>query len=130
MIKYNFIGLRIAKAYQILTLLFSILFLGITFLLGSSISVDLFFLLVAFLINAFYYLFIDIKYNSQEFVIEKFLWRRSLPSDQFIKVEKLFFNFYVIGFAKNKYFFREDIKSIFKDGEYKTNEILNRLGRE
>jgi len=124
MIKYDFIGLRIAKAYQILALSFSFLFIALNLLLGVTIYIMLFFLLIAVLINGYFYLFANVKYNAQEFVIEKFLWKRILPADQFIKVEKLFFNFYAIRFVNHRYYFRGDIKSIFLRSEYMTNDIL------
>lgn len=120
---YNYIGLPIAKAYQMISVIFSVFVLIIAVLITNYLAMLLFFIAIAVLINGLWYIFSNIKFNSDFFYVEKFLWKKRLPSSEFIKVEKIILNFYYIKFIHGKYYFFGDLKSIFNSGDHLNDAI-------
>jgi hypothetical protein len=124
MINYSSLGLNIFKYNQAGLSVFSLLILGINYMLGSSLF--FWFLLFGMLIviNLIWYSFSDIKWNKEDFIIEKFLKKKIIASSEFIKVDKLFFNVFVIKFTGSKFYYVGDYRSIFENPSDITNKII------
>ncbi len=74
-------------------------------------------------INFIWYSFSDIEWNEDVFVIEKFMMKKQIPSTKFLKVERLFFNFFVIKFTDSKYYYLGKLNTIFKKDSDITSSI-------
>lgn len=71
-----------------------------------------------------WYSFSDVKWNKENFVIEKFLRKRIIASNEFIKVERLVFNVLIITFTGSKFYYVGDYRSIFESPSDITNKII------
>jgi hypothetical protein len=124
MTQFNSLGLNVFKYNQAGLFVFSLLLIGFNYLLGSSLY--FWFVLVGMLIilNLIWYSFSDIKWNNESFVIEKFLKKKVIASNEFIKVDRLFISVFVITFTSNKFYYVGDYKSIFENSSDITNRII------
>lgn len=124
MTSYSSLGLNIFRYNQAGLLVFSLLIIGVNHLLGST----LFFLFLLFgmivIINLIWNLFSDIKWNKEIFVIEKFLRKKVIASNEFIKVERLFFNVFMITFTDSKFYYIGNFRSISENASDITNKII------
>jgi len=119
---YKVLGMNFNKVNQALVVFFSILFLG--FLYSQHIQEpELIILIICILLMDYiWYLFTDIKFNAAEFVIERFLYSKKIPTSDFVRIRRIFFNFYRIEFLKKKFIFLGDVGSIF-DSNYESKLI-------
>lgn len=121
---YNSLGLGMFKYNQAGLAFFSLLILGINYILGSSLFFWFFLFGMLIIINLIWYLFSDIKWNKENFVIEKLFKKKIIASTEFIKVERLFFNVFVIKFIGRKFYYVGDYRSIFENPADITNKII------
>ena len=115
------------KYNQILLLVFSIFVIIINLIIGSSITFWFFLIGMLLIINLIWYCFNDIKWNTDHFIVEKFLSRREISSDNFIGVERLFLNVFVIRFNGSKFYYTGGIQSFFENADDITNSIKAQL---
>lgn len=127
--KYNSLGIGIFKYNQALAFICSLLIIAINFMLGSSLFFWTFLIGMLLIINLIWYLFSDIKWNSEFFVIEKFLRKNEIPSSRFVKIDRIFFNVFVIRFTTSKFYYAGDFKSLFESPIDITNTIKANLNK-
>lgn len=127
MTNYNSLGLNIFKYNQAGLLVFSLLIIGVNYMLGSSPLFWFILFGILLVINFIWYSFSDVKWNKDNFVIEKFLKKKVIASDEFVKVDRLFFNVFVIKFTGDKFYYVGDYKSVFENISDITNRILTNI---
>lgn len=123
MTNYNSLGLNIVKYNQAGLFVFSLFIIGVNYMLGSSLLFWLVLFGMLLVVNFIWYSFSDIKWNKENFVIEKFFKKNVIASDEFIKVERLFFNFFVIKFTGAKFYYVDNYKSVFENSSDITKKI-------
>lgn len=123
MTKYNSLGLGMFKYNQAGLFVFSLLILWVNYMLRSSLFFWILLIIILIIINLIWYSFSDVKWNKDHFVIEKFLKKKVIVSNEFIKVDRLFFNVFVIKFINGKFYYIGDFKSIFENSSDITNTI-------
>nr|WP_068890403.1 hypothetical protein [Pedobacter panaciterrae] len=124
MTNYSSLGLNIFKYNQAGLLVFSLLIILVNYVHGSSLFFWLFLLGMLVIINLIWNLFSDVKWNKEYFVIEKFLRKRTVAANEFISVERLFSNVFVIRFTGSKFYYLGGFKSIFENASDITNKII------
>jgi hypothetical protein len=124
MANYKSLGLNTFKYNQAALLVFSLLIIGINYILGSSLFFWFILILMLLFINLIWYSFSDVRWNKEEFVIEKFLKKKKIASNEFVRVDRLVFNVFVIQFTCAKYYFMGDFKSVFENSSQITNKII------
>lgn len=123
---YNTLGLSINKYNQFFLLVFSFLLIGVNYIIGSSFYFWTFLIVMILIINVIWYLFSDIKWNKEEFIIEKFLMRKKIPSKEFVKVQKLLFNIFIITFTGKKYYYFGNFM-LFSENDFDTTAKIKSI---
>lgn len=125
--KYLPLGINVFEYNQIGLVIFSILVVVANFILGSSWLFLFLLLFVIIIVNLIWYAFTDISWNYESFKIKKFLFTRIISSNEFIKVDRVLLNFFVIVFNGSKYYYLGNYDSIFKNIVELNNEIRNKI---
>ncbi len=121
--EYISLGLRNNRYNQIFLFVFSFLIIGANYIIGSSPAFWLLLLVMIGIINLIYYVFSDIKYNSNTFIIEKLFFKKTIPSTNFVAVKKHLFNIYILKFTDGRFYYFGDLKSFFDN----TSDINERI---
>lgn len=125
--KFNTLGYFFTKWNQIIGIVFTVIFIIILSFIGAQVQFWVIYLSGLFIINGIWYSFSDIKYNGEEFVIEKFLFKKKIPANEFIRVEKVFLNICSITFVKNKFYYYGGHNMFFDDIKGINDEIKGNL---
>lgn len=127
---YTNIGLGISKYIQVTTTIFSLFLLFINYLLGSTLGFWLILICFLLLFHIIPYFFCDIKYNKEEFVIERLCWSKKLPANEFIRINRSFMiTISIIRFTHNSYYFYGNVRSLFKSSDKITTNIKSQLNQ-
>lgn len=123
----NVLGLNIFKYNQAGLFVFSLAITGLNYMHGSSMLFWVVWFVMLLIINFIWYCFSDVRWNEENFVIEKFLKKRIIATSEFIKVERLFFNVFVIKFRDANFYYIGDHKSVFENSSDITNRIITSI---
>jgi hypothetical protein len=124
MTPYNSLGLNIFKYNQAGLFGFSLLIIGLNYLLGSPLYFWFILFGMLIILNLLWYFFSVIEWNSESFLIKKFLKKKVIALCEFIKVERLFLNVFVIIFTGNKFYYVGGYESIFENSSAITSQII------
>ncbi|RYZ98028.1 MAG: hypothetical protein EOP47_20305 [Sphingobacteriaceae bacterium] len=127
--KYSTLGFAFVKHNQLIGLIFSTLLIIAACFIGAPIYFWFVYISGIVAINRIWYCFCDIKWNKESFVIEKFLYKKEIPSEKFVSIERSVF-WLTINFTDCKFYFFDDLGSFFKNTEDITNSIKQTLIRE
>lgn len=115
--KNNFekLGLSGFRYMQIVCFLGTLLMLLANYLIGASLGFWAIFAGGLFIVNWIWNLFSDVKWDKEGFIIEKFLRKKEIPSNEFVRIDRFFLNVYTLRFKNDKYLYLAGLDSIFSD---------------
>ncbi len=126
--KYSYLGSGIVRYVQVTLITLSIFLGSIVFLFRGSLHSYLIFAFALIAVNLIVLCFSDIKWNTEQFVVEKLFAKKVIPSHTFVEVNRLMlFNVLIVKFNAKRYYCIGDIGTILKSGDELTNEIRKRL---
>ena len=126
--QYQTIGSGLSRYFQFTLSFLSFFFIFIFYLLKVSQLIWLVSLSTILVLHVCSYFFCDIKYNTREFVIERFLWKRKIPADNFVCLSRIYvINIFIIRFTDCNFYYHGDINSFLKDFDVATEDIKSRL---
>lgn len=115
---YTELGRNIFKYIQIVSILFSLLLIVVLIITGSSFYFSVVFAISIVLLNLYWNIFKDIKWNTKCFVIDSLFRKKIEKAEDFLKIERIFFNISKIKFRNKEYYYVEELASIFTDSFY------------